>query len=181
MLGYQTNVRSVLNFSKFTNNAVSDSLAKDGISQIIKADIYTIEEGINDWWAGTLGTFDDYINKTGAGFYGAMRNLIDKIYEVNSKAIIVLINFAKAKSGSQDWDGRYNGTGAYQEDFANAMIEIGKYESLPVCDWFHLCNINKHNISTLMEDGLHPTEEGYKRMASILIDLMKTTLRTFSI
>lgn len=181
MLGYQTNVRSVLNFSKFTNNAVSGSLAKDGVSQIVKADMYTIEEGINDWWAGSLGTFDDYKNKTGKGFYGAMRSIIDKVYEVNPKAIIILINFAKAKSGSQDWDGRYNGTGAYQEDFANAMIEIGKYESLPVCDWFHLCNINKHNISTLMEDGLHPTEEGYKRMASILLDVMKTTLHTFSI
>lgn len=181
MLGYQTNVRSVLNFSKFTNNAVSGSFAKDGVSQIVKADVYTIEEGINDWWAGSLGTFDDYKNKTGKGFYGAMRSIIDKVYEVNPKAIIILINFAKAKSGSQDWDGRYNGTGAYQEDFANAMIEIGKYESLPVCDWFHLCNINKHNISTLMEDGLHPTEEGYKRMASILLDVMKATLHTFSI
>ena len=64
MYGYQANVRSVLNFSKFTNNAVSGSLAKDGVSQIVKADVYTIEEGINDWWAGSLGTFDDYKNKT---------------------------------------------------------------------------------------------------------------------
>ena len=31
-----------------------------------------------------------------------MRSIIDKVYEVNPKAIIILINFAKAKTGTEN-------------------------------------------------------------------------------
>ena len=96
--GYQTRVLEQIEFSKFTNNGANASCLSSAKNYVIKADYYTIEHGINDWGNSVpVGTFDDYLNNTKNGTFAASyRELIDKIYSTNPKAMIVLCTPRKA-------------------------------------------------------------------------------------
>lgn len=145
------------------------------LGNIVSADIYTIEHGVNDWGRkSVVGTIDDYINNTGAStFYGAYRIIIDAIYAKNSKAVIVLCTPRKSRGFSGYLPSSCNGelNGIKLKDYADAVMEVARYEGLPVCDWFNRCGVNDHNLTIYsIDDALHPNDLGYKQMAQILIE-----------
>lgn len=188
--GYQTRVMEVLNFKQLTNSGWSGGTManKSGSNgqgalagNIVAADLYTIEYGINDFASGlSLGTMEDFINKTGNDtFYGAYRSTIDGIYAKNRKATIVLCTPRKAYGTGglpAHWYDEHNGQ--YLKDFADAVIEIGKYMSLPVCDWFNCSSANESTLESLSIDtALHPNDDGMELMALTLISELKKVIR----
>ena len=69
------------------------------------------------------------------------------------------------------------------EGYADAIKSIGKKYSIPVLDWYNLAGFNILTRNVLMNDpeppintyySLHPTTEGFKRMADLLIPFISS-------
>lgn len=122
---------------------------------LVKADVYTVFLGTNDWWHGNaIGTLDDYKLNTGSGTVnGAFRIIISKLKSLNKKSKIILItplprgdfvyinNFKNSAYGSYKQK-----NGQYLEQFANAILAIGDFEKIPVVDLYHDSGFNQENI-----------------------------------
>ena len=178
--GYQTRVLEQLAFKQFTNKGISGATINSTVSQIIKADYYTIEHGVNDWGHSTpVGTLDDYINNTKNGTFAAYyREIIDAIYKENPKAMIILCTPRKAYGFGTylpaHWYDPQNGI--YLKDYADIIQQIAAYESLPVADWFNLCG-NQTNLARLsIDQALHPNDDGYQLMANVLLQAFEQVL-----
>ncbi len=130
-------------YNGWTATKIATDIEKLGIQ---KADIYTVFLGTNDWWgAKPLGTIDDYKNNTGTKTVnGSFRVIVDKLRSLNDQASIVLItpmqrvDFVYINDAKNNAWGSYKEKGGQQlENFANAIVEIGKYEHIKVVDLFH--------------------------------------------
>ncbi|GAA4791883.1 hypothetical protein GCM10023231_19770 [Olivibacter ginsenosidimutans] len=113
---------------------------------LIKADVYTVFLGTNDWWAGLpLGWIKDYQQNTGNGtVYGAFRTIINKIRNLNGTAKIILITPMQRADFVYINDAHNNAWGSYREkngqslaQFAEAVKTIGQLEQLEVIDLYH--------------------------------------------
>ena len=130
-------------YNGWTATKIATDIEKLGIQ---KADIYSVFLGTNDWWgAKPLGTIDDYKNNTGTKTVnGSFRIIVDKLRSLNDQATIVLItpmqrvDFVYINDAKNNAWGSYKEKGGQQlENFANAIVEIGKYEHIKVVDLFH--------------------------------------------
>ena len=124
----------------------SDIASKINDLGLVKADVYTIFLGTNDWWGGRpVGSIDDYKNNTGANsVFGSYRIIIDKIRQLNHKAKIVLITPMQRNDFVYLFNATNNAYGSYKtkngqslEVFVNTVIAIGKIENIPVIDLYH--------------------------------------------
>lgn len=124
----------------------TDIANKIGQLGLVKADIYTVFLGTNDWWGGRpVGSIDDYKNNTGTGsLSGSFRIIIDKIHQLNQEAKIILITPMQRSDFVYLLNPTNNAYGSYKtkngqslEAFANAVITIGKMENIPVIDLYH--------------------------------------------
>jgi lysophospholipase L1-like esterase len=127
----------------WTTVGVAKAIDKLGI---VKADIYTVLLGTNDWWAGLpVGSLADYKNNTGTGTTcGAYRRIIDKIRSLDANAKIVLITPMQRNDFVYIANPNNNAYGSYKEKrgqtlemFADAIAAIGEYEKFPVVDLFN--------------------------------------------
>lgn len=124
---------------------------------LVKADVYTVFLGTNDWWGGRpVGSIDDYKNNTGTNsVFGSFRIIIDKLRQLNQEAQIVLItpmqrnDFVYLLNATNNAHGSYKTkNGQSLEAFANAVITIGKIENIPVIDLYHDSRLNlKHMVN----------------------------------
>jgi len=189
---------------------------------LVKADVYTVFLGTNDWWQGkAIGTLDDYKRNSGtATLYGAFRIIINKLKQLNKKAKIILLT--PLQRGDfvylNDFDNHAFGSyrqknGQSLEQFANAIEVIGEYEKIPVVDLYHDSGIKQENMVNFKRlkdlktgaykaykypdyvdvpfnpqtdeypypveainmtyDGLHPSDQGNKIIANLLIGKWK--------
>lgn len=122
---------------------------------LVKADVYTIFLGTNDWWQGRdLGTLEDYKKNTdNSTVYGSFRIIINKIRGLNEKARIILMTPLQRTDFVYIGDYHNNAYGSYKdrngqslEAFADAINEIGAYEHLEVVDLYHDSGINMKNL-----------------------------------
>lgn len=122
---------------------------------IEKADVYTIFLGTNDWWQGRpLGSYENFKENTGtATYFGAIRVITDKLKKLNKKAKIILItpmqrgDFVYINSYTNNAFGSYKAkNGQYLEQFADALVEIGKKNNFKVVDLYHNSGINQQNM-----------------------------------
>ena len=194
--GYQTRVMEKLAFSQYTNKGVNGGHLATALPQVVKADYYTIEHGVNDWHKKIpVGTIEDYINNADNGTFAAeYRKLIDKIYQTNPKAKIVICTPRKGAGFKYGTGGAYTCPvncdddieGVYLKDYADMARQIAEYESIPVADFFNT-GINQRNIYSMslnnarasqnfFEDGVHPNDESYQMMANVLIDALEKVL-----
>ena len=113
---------------------------------LVKADVYTVFLGTNDWWQGKrVGSLTDYQQRTGNGtIYGSFRTIIDKFRSLNKKARIILItpmqrgDFVYINNPSNHAYGSYKPKmDQTLEQVANAIVDIGTSENFPVVDLYH--------------------------------------------
>lgn len=188
LYGYQRVVMKALSFTYYYNVGengwrmlqYADALV-DGSKVLPKADIYTIAYGINDWgYMNPVGTLDDFKNNTGTSTYaGALRVIINKIYEININALIFIMTPRKAcKFGSylpENWYDPKNGI--YLIDYVNILKECANWLSLPVIDIFELSQANEVTLENLCYDEyLHPNQKGCDLMAALIISKFKECL-----
>ena len=178
--GYPTRVLKKLNFRQFSNRAVNGGVLAKAIDMVVMADVYTIEEGINDWGKKTEpGTFDDYLNNTKNNTFAAnYRILIDKIYETNPDAKVVMCTPRKGYGFNgylpETWDQPINGH--YLREYVDLVRQIAEYEGIPVADFFNECG-GQHNLHRLSYDvALHPNDAGCQLMANVLVQALLKVL-----
>lgn len=154
--GYMTRVVEKLPYIHYINQGHNGWTAGRIAQQIetlglVKADLYSVFLGTNDWWAGRpIGHFQDYQANTGnATVYGSFRLIINKLRNLNPKAPIILItpmqrgDFIYLNSFKNNAFGSYKPkNGQLLEAFANAIDSIGQYEKLPVVDLYHMKSLD---------------------------------------
>ncbi len=122
---------------------------------LVKADVYTVFLGTNDWWQGKrIGSLTDYQQATGNGtIYGSFRTIIDKFHSLNKKARIILItpmqrgDFVYINNPSNNAYGSYKpNMDQTLEQVVDALIQIGKSEKLPVVDLYHDSALTLENM-----------------------------------
>ncbi|WP_254560701.1 SGNH/GDSL hydrolase family protein [Dyadobacter diqingensis] len=154
----------------WTSVNIADKIESLGL---VKADVYTVFLGTNDWWQGkALGSITDYEQNTGTGtVYGSFRIISTKLKQLNKKARIILITPMQRGDFVYINSAKNNAYGSYKpkkeqtlEQFANAIVEIGKLEKFPVVDLYHDSGItleNMVNFKKLKE----PQTDHYKNYA----------------
>ena len=149
--GYLTRVTATLPNVQYINQGHNGWKSTDIAANIdklglVKADVYTIFLGTNDWWGGIpAGSINDYKNATGTGtVFGSFRIIIDKVRQLNSDAKIILITPMQRSDFVYVLDHNNNAYGSYRpkngqmlSEVADAVIAIGEYEHLPVIDIYH--------------------------------------------
>lgn len=127
----------------WTSGQIAGSIEKLGL---VKADVYTVFLGTNDWWHGNrIGNWGDYVNNTGnSSIYGAFRMIVDKLHQLNKDAVILLITPMQRGDFVYINDSRNNAYGSYKEksgqtleQVADAVRDIGKQAHLQVIDLYH--------------------------------------------
>lgn len=158
--GYMTLISEKYPRVTFTNQGhngwtsinIADKVEELGL---VKADVYTVFLGTNDWWQGKpLGSISNYEQNTGSGtVYGAFGIIIRKLRQLNKKSRIILItpmqrgDFVYINNTKNNAYGSYKDkNGQTLEQFANAVVEIGKLEKIPVVDLYHDSGMNMDNI-----------------------------------
>lgn len=128
----------------WTAGGIADGFDKLGV---VKADVYTVFLGTNDWWGGRpIGTLSDYQQGTGSKtVYGSFRIIIDRLRAINPDAVIKLITPMQRMDFVYIGNYKNNAWGSYKdkngqrlEQVADAVSEIGKQEHLQVIDLYHL-------------------------------------------
>lgn len=127
----------------WTSGGIAQEIEKLGI---VKADIYSIFLGTNDWWQGRpIGKLEDYTNNTGNNtVYGSFRIIINKLRELNKDAKIILITPMQRVDFVYINDMKNNAWGSYKEkngqslaQFAEAINKIGRHEHFAVVDLYN--------------------------------------------
>ncbi|MGV3503219.1 MAG: SGNH/GDSL hydrolase family protein [Adhaeribacter sp.] len=149
--GYLSRVKEEIPGLEYINKGYNGWTAQ-GIARniehlsLVKADVYSIFLGTNDWWSGRpVGTLADYTQNTGPDtYYGSYRVIIDKIRRLNPDAPILLITPMQRGDFVYLDNRKNNAYGSYQDKngqslaaFADAVIAIGKQENLPVVNLYY--------------------------------------------
>lgn len=158
--GYMTMVTQKLPNIKYINQGhngwTSGGIAKEIENLgIVKADIYSIFLGTNDWWQGRrIGTLEDYVNDSGnETVYGSFRIIVKKLRMLNPQAKIILITPMKRVDFVYLGDMNNNAYGSYKakngqslEQFAKALDSIGKHEKFDVVDLYHIKKMDYRHL-----------------------------------
>lgn len=136
----------------WTSINIADKIESIGL---VKADVYTVFLGTNDWWQGKpVGTFADYEQNTGSKtVFGAFKIIVSKLRQLNKNAKIILMTPMQRGDFVYINNPKNNAYGSYKpkkeqtlEQVANAIVQIGKAEKLPVVDLYHDSGITLDNI-----------------------------------
>lgn len=149
--GYMTRVVEELPNVHYINQGhngwTSEGIAKEIENLgIVKADVYSVFLGTNDWWGGRpVGEFSDYLENTGnTTLYGSFRIIINKLRSLNKDARIILITPMQRVDFVYINDMKNNAWGSYKdkngqslEAFAKAIKAIADYEHFDCLDLYH--------------------------------------------
>ena len=149
--GYMTRVVEKLPYIDYINQG-HNGWTSGGIADkietlnLVKADVYSVFLGTNDWWAGRpLGSFMDYEKNTGNNtVYGSFRIIINKLRSLNKDAKIILITPMQRVDFVYIANMKNNAYGSYKDkkgqllaQFAEAINTIGKYEHFSIVDLYN--------------------------------------------
>lgn len=129
------------------------------------ADILSIFGGANDFCFGVpLGSREGTELDT---FYGALNTLARGMYRKYPNSEIFFITPPKLKSSLYGWESFIpNQEGFILKDYRDAILEVADYFSMPVLDFYSIAGMSCYlDNGSLRPDGLHFSNEGYKRLA----------------
>ncbi len=133
------------------------------------ADGVIVFGGTNDFGHGDapLGSISDTTEDT---FYGAMKNLCEKLIEkYPGKPIVILTPLHRSSEDDILGDGKHKiSLGQPLSAFVQAEREVAAYYSLPVLDLWSMSGMQpKVPVikEKFMPDGLHPSDAGHRLIA----------------
>ncbi len=136
----------------WTSGDIAREIEKIGL---VKADIYSVFLGTNDWWRGRpIGTFTDYQNNTGNyTVYGSFRIIINKLRDLNDQATIILFTPMQRADFVYIRNVKNNAYGSYKEkngqslsEVADAIKTISKHEGLHLVDLYYKSGMTLKNL-----------------------------------
>ena len=143
----------------------------------VKNAIWTIDFITNDFKRNVpLGTFADYKNATGpATFYGAVRQLYDKIKELSGSNVIIVFGNALKRNNSNYTSTSRNTVGCTLADYELALLTCAAANT----NWYfvdqnRLSGITDENLPAVTADGLHLKNLGYTMAVVPWINVLRT-------
>ena len=156
--------------------AVVAQQANNGWPTVSNA-IWTIDFITNDFKRNVpLGTFNDYKNATGpATFYGAVRQLYDKIKGLSGNDVIIVFANATKRNNSGYTSTSQNTVGCTLADYELALLTCAAYNT----NWYfvdqnRLSGITDENLPAVTADGLHLNNLGYTMAVQPWINVLRT-------
>lgn len=138
--------------------------------------IWTIDFITNDFKRNIpLGTFDNYKNSTGPGtFYGAIRQLYDKIKELSGSDVIIVFSNATKRNNSNYTSTSQNTVGCTLADYELALLTCAAANT----NWYfvdqnRLSGITDENLPAVTADGLHLNNLGYTMAVQPWINVLR--------
>lgn len=139
--------------------------------------IWTIDFITNDFKRNIpLGNFSDYKSATGpATFYGAVRQLYDKIKELSGNDVIIVFANATKRNNSNYTSTSQNTVGCTLADYELALLTCAAYNT----NWYfvdqnRLSGITDENLPAVTADGLHLNNLGYTMAVQPWINVLRT-------
>ena len=156
--------------------AVVAQQANNGWPTVSNA-IWTIDFITNDFKRNVpLGTFNDYKNATGpATFYGAVRQLYDKIKGLSGNDVIIVFANATKRNNSGYTSTSQNTVGCTLADYELALLTCAAYNT----NWYfvdqnRLSGITDENLPAVTADGLHLNNLGYTMAVQPWINILRS-------
>ncbi|MDB5249868.1 MAG: hydrolase family protein [Segetibacter sp.] len=158
--GYMTRVKEKLpnihfinqGHNGWTSGGIAAAIEKLGL---VKADVYSVFLGTNDWWQGRpLGSLSDYRDNTGnKTVYGSYRIIVNKLRSLNKDARIILITPMQRVDFVYIKNMKNNAYGSYKEkngqslaQFAEAIKLISDFENFKVADLYNESGMALKNL-----------------------------------
>ena len=162
---------------EFINLGISGSTTAGFMREEVKnnipsdVDIITVMGGTNDYGQNVNINDVDGYEFSGGTYPGAIRDLIRYLTTNFPNAKILFCNCVGG-GASQDGITLYekNVQGKTYHDYAKKCIETANEMNIPCIDLFGECGINLYNRNKFISDTVHPTIEGYNRIANVYID-----------
>lgn len=139
------------------------------------ADFVFVFGGTNDYGHGDalMGKIDD---KTPDTFYGAMNNLIDELEKKYKKnRIFFILPLYRIDESNPYGEGSKAQPGCTLAEYRKAMTEVLKKRHIEIFDIKDI--IGKAENNPLIYDGLHPNDEGHKKIAELVVNFIKRKMR----
>lgn len=196
--GYQTLLREVFDFPStyspgpdggYSGYSLGGTSATDSKSIAVVAEqtgngwpsvqnaIWTIDFITNDFKRNIpLGTFNDYKNATGpATFYGAVRQLYEKIKKLSGNDVIIVFANALKRNNSGYTSTSKNTVNCSLADYELALLTCAAANS----NWYfvdqnRLSGITDENLPAVTADGLHLNNLGYTMAVQPWITVLRT-------
>lgn len=171
--GYQTLIMEEFKFNSYSRKMCLSGQALGGERSIItQADssnlwttssksLWLVDTTTNDFKTNVpIGVPDDYINRTGINtFYGALRELKERISEYGGDAKVIISNACRRNNAGYTSTSE-NSKGHTLIDYEKAILYVAC-----VNDWFFVdqrdCGIKDETINMVTVDGLHLNNVGY--------------------
>ena len=134
-----------------------------------EGDIWTLDTVTNDFKRNIpLGTISDYNadSPTALTYYGALKIFANKISELSGDTAIVLVANASHRNNGGYTSTSKNTAGYGLSDYSNALMTIAELNGWYFVDVFNYSGITDDNIDITTYDGLHPTNLGFKLLAT---------------
>lgn len=140
------------------------------------ADYVVVFGGTNDFGHGNA-KLGEYTDRTDDTFRGAVRRLIEALYEKYPAARIVFMTPLHRASEDSDINDRGKPVMAKFTDYIESIKRLAAEYSVPVLDLYNNSNIQaktEKNKNLFLPDGLHPSDGGHRRIAEMLYAFLQT-------
>lgn len=154
-----------------------DIILKQDFSDV---DYVLIAVGVNDFSSGiAIGAIPDSCEEKHAEtFIGRYCTALDYIFTSNPSIKVVLMTplhrctlYRTSPGPVNTIDTKVNGNTL--KDYADAIIEVGRFYSCPVIDMYSISGINRFNLKKYTFEGVHPTNEAYAFTSWPIIETFK--------
>ena len=141
------------------------------------ADIVCVFGGTNDYGHGDapIGNIDDETPDT---FYGALNTLFSYLCEIYSDSyIFVMTPLHRLREDDPKGDG-YKEPMLPLSGYVKVIREVAEKYSIPVLDLYKVSGMQPSVVSIkekYMPDGLHPNDEGHKKLAFLIEKFLTNT------
>lgn len=187
--GYQALIQKELHIETIYNHAISASglsaSTPDNLVSLLKkpenlhsdAELIIIWHGTNDWyWGAPIGESDTNDLTT---FTGGAKFAIETIRKNSPMANIIwltpMYRFQEPFNccvQAEAWENK-NAADHTQADYEKTIIDLSKKYCFPVIDMRRLTNFNAYNAEKFLPDNIHPSRDGYLRIAKIISSYVK--------
>lgn len=129
--------------------------------------LVTIAFGVNDARTGIpLGTVNSVDTTT---FAGCLNNLLRKIYTDNPECRVLILTPLQRLFVSDFGIATQNANGNYLIDFVDMCKKVANKRSTKCIDMYRESGLNQTTLYYYTQEGVHPLNEGYKRMSNLII------------
>ena len=137
------------------------------------SDIIVLYGGCNDF--GQNRTIDNSGNLYDTTTVcGALRTIIEWVYTNFPEKLFLVCNMIPNYYSGRENDNYKNSSGKSIKDYSDAIENVCEEYSVPVVDFYRNVGFNLANKTTYLQDGVHPTEFGARKMANIITAKVKT-------